>query len=105
MINRTLAQRYFPRGDAVGHSLKLPTSKTRPPKVLSAPDLADSWLQIVGVVGDALNEQLYENPIKPAVYLPYTLSVVHESQILVKSDVQPLSTAACSPRAVDRREC
>ena len=90
VINRTLAQRYFPRGDAVGHSLKLPTVEDRPPKVLSAPDLADSWLQIVGVVGDALNDGL-RNPIKPAVYLPYTLSMIQWTQILVKSDVQPLT--------------
>ncbi|HET6178002.1 MAG TPA: ABC transporter permease [Candidatus Sulfotelmatobacter sp.] len=90
VINRTLAQRYFPNGDAIGHSVKLPTVEDSPPKILSAPNLADSWLQIVGVVGDALNDGL-RNPIKPAVYVPYTLNMIPWTQILVKSDVQPLT--------------
>ena len=90
VINRTLARRYFPEGDAIGHSVKLPNVEDRPPKILSAPDLADSWLQIVGVVGDALNDGL-RNPIKPAVYVPYTLNMGQWTQILVKSDVQPLT--------------
>ena len=45
VINRTLAQRYFPNGDAIGHLVKLPTVEDRPPEVLSAPNIADSWLQ------------------------------------------------------------
>ena len=36
VINRTLAQRYFPNGDAIGHSVKLPGFGDRPPVVLSA---------------------------------------------------------------------
>ena len=58
VINRTLAQRYFPNGDAIGHSVKLPGFEDRPPAVLSAPKIADSWLQIVGIVGDARNDGL-----------------------------------------------
>ncbi|OLE48507.1 MAG: hypothetical protein AUG46_03360 [Acidobacteria bacterium 13_1_20CM_3_58_11] len=30
VINRTLAQRYFPNGDAIGHAVKLPTMEDRP---------------------------------------------------------------------------
>lgn len=88
VINRTLADRYFPNGDAIGHSLKLPTVEDRPPKVLSAPNLADSWLQIVGVVADALNDGL-RHPIKPAIYVPYTMNMIQWTQILVRSDVPP----------------
>jgi len=33
VINRTLAQRLFPNGDAIGHSVKLPTVEDRPPEV------------------------------------------------------------------------
>src|SRR5437588_12651857 len=36
VINRTLAQRYFPNGDAIGHSVKLPKIEDRPPSILSA---------------------------------------------------------------------
>jgi predicted permease len=89
VINRTLAQRYFPDGDAVGHSLKVPGFEERPPLILSVPKLANSWLQIVGVVDDAKDDGLLE-PVKPAIYLPYTLSLRQWTQILVRADVPPL---------------
>jgi predicted permease len=89
VINRTLAQRYFPDGNAVGHSLKVPGFEERPPLILSVPKLADSWLQIVGVVDDAKDDGLLE-PVKPAIYLPYTLSLRQWTQILVRADVPPL---------------
>lgn len=89
VINRTLAQRYFPDGNAVGHSLKVPEFEERPPLILSVPKLADSWLQIVGVVDDAKDDGLLE-PVKPAIYLPYTVSLRQWTQILVRADVPPL---------------
>jgi hypothetical protein len=90
VINRTLVQRYFPNGDAIGHAVKLPTVEDRPPAILSAPNIADSWLQIVGIVEDARNDGL-RNPIKPAVFVPYTLSMREGTQILVRSEVPPLT--------------
>jgi predicted permease len=90
VINRTLARRYFPNGDAIGHSLKLPRAENRPPEILSAANVADSWLQVVGIVGDARNDGL-RNPVKPAVYVPYTLSMWEWTQILVRSEVSPLT--------------
>ena len=90
VINRTLAQRYFPNGDALEHSLKLPKIVDRPPLVLAAPDIADSWLTIVGIVDDALNDGL-RKPVKPAVFVPYTLNMWLGTQILVRSDVPPLT--------------
>lgn len=90
VINRTLAQRYFPNGDALGHSLKLPKIDNRPPLVLSAPNVADSWLMIVGIVNDALNDGL-RKPVKPAVFVPYTLNMWLFTQILVRSGVPPLT--------------
>jgi len=89
VINRTLAQRYFPNGDAVGHLLKVPGFEDRPPLIYSVPKLADSWLQIVGVVGDAKNDGLRE-PVKPAIFVPYTLNLRQGTQILVRADVPPL---------------
>jgi predicted permease len=90
VINRTLAERYFPNGDAIGHSVKLPSVENRPPEILSAPNLADSALVIVGIVGDALNDGM-RNPIKPAVYVPFTLAMSRGTQILVRSEVPPLT--------------
>jgi len=90
VINRTLAQQYFPKGHAIGSSVKLPKIEDSPPTILSAPKIADSWLQIVGVVDDARNDGLAD-PIKPAVYVPYTLTMWQGTQILVRSDVPPLT--------------
>lgn len=90
VINQTLEKRYFPNSEAIGRSLKVPEFDDRPPAVLSAPKIADSWLQIVGVVADARNDGL-ANPITPAVYVPYTLRMNMWTQILVKSQTPPLT--------------
>jgi hypothetical protein len=90
VINRTLAQRYFPHGDAIGHSMKVPGFEDRPPAVLSAAKIADSWLEIVGIVGDARNDGLTD-PIQPAVFVPYTLSMWMGTQILVRTAAPPLT--------------
>jgi predicted permease len=90
VINRTLAQRYFPNGDAIGHSVKLPTIENLPPRVLTEPTLTESWLVIIGIVDDARNDGL-RNPVKPAIFLPCTVSVFQFMQILVRSEVPPLT--------------
>ena len=89
VINRTLAQRYFPNGDAVGHSVKVPGFEDRPPVIYSAPKLSESWLEIVGVVDDAKNDGLRE-AVKPAIFVPFTLNLPQWTQILVRADVPPL---------------
>jgi predicted permease len=89
VINETMAKRYFPNGDALGHSLKVPEIRDQPPYLLTAKD-ADSWLQIVGVVADKRDDGL-RNPILPEAFLPYTLSMRVYTQILVRADVPPLS--------------
>jgi predicted lysophospholipase L1 biosynthesis ABC-type transport system permease subunit len=64
--------------------------ESRPPEVLSAPGVADAWLTIVGIVADSRNDGL-RKPVKPAVFIPYTLSMSEGTQILARSDVPPLT--------------
>jgi predicted permease len=90
VINHTLAQRYFPNGDAIGHSLKLPGIDGNPATILSPPNIATTWLQIVGIVEDARNDGL-RNVARPAVYVPYTFSMAEGMEILVRSQVPPLT--------------
>ncbi len=90
VINHTLAQRYFPNGDAIGHSLKLPGIDGNPATVLSPPNIATTWLQIVGIVGDARNDGLRSVP-RPSVYVPCTFSMGEGTEILVRSQVPPLT--------------
>jgi putative ABC transport system permease protein len=89
VINQTMARRYFPAGDAIGHSLKVPDIKDVPPFNLAAPD-GSGWLQIVGIVADKLDDGL-RKPIKPEVFLPYTITMGMYTQILVRSEVSPLT--------------
>ena len=51
---------------------------------------SDGWLQIIGVVGDALDQGL-NKPILPALYLPYTVNMFMGTQILVRTQGEPLS--------------
>jgi ABC-type antimicrobial peptide transport system permease subunit len=89
VINQTLARRYFPDGSAIGHSLKLPEMIDQPPYNLSS-DGGNGWIQIVGVIADKLNDGM-RNPIAPEVFLPYTVSLRMGTQILVRSNVPPLT--------------
>jgi predicted permease len=89
VINQTLARQYWPQGDAVGKLLRLPDLKGEPPFSPAVPG-SDSWLQIIGVVGDARDDGL-RKPIKPAVFVPFTMRMSMWTQILVRTRVPPLA--------------
>jgi len=89
LINQTMARQYWPHGDALGKLLRLPDLKPEPPFAQAAPE-SNGWLQIIGVVGDARDDGL-RKPIKPAVYVPYTLRMQMWTQILVRTHVPPLA--------------
>jgi putative ABC transport system permease protein len=89
MVNATFVRRYYPTGEILGRSLKIPTLKDEPPYTLAAPG-SDGPLQVVGVVADSLNDGL-DKPVKPAIFIPYSLYMWMHTQILVQSRVDPLS--------------
>jgi len=89
VINQTMARQYWPNGDAIGRQLRFANLKDEPPYSPAAVG-ADGWIEIIGVVADARNDGL-RNPIKPAVYLPYTLKMRMFTQILVRTRIPPLS--------------
>ncbi len=89
VINQTLARRYFPNGDAVGHSIKMPEVVAQPPYLLTAPG-SEGWLVIVGVVADKLDDGLAK-PVVPEAFVPYTMAMGMFTQILVRSQVPPLT--------------
>jgi predicted permease len=91
VINQTLARRFFPAGDAVGHQVRIPNMKPPDSRMVQSVPESNDWLEIVGVVGDAVNDGL-DKPVAPAVYIPYTVFMPPFTQILVRTDVPPLST-------------
>jgi hypothetical protein len=89
LINQTMAKQYWPNGDAIGKQLRLPELKSEPPFVFDSKD-SDGWLQVIGIVADARDDGL-RNPIKPAVFLPYSLRMWMFTQVLVRTRTPALA--------------
>jgi putative ABC transport system permease protein len=87
VVNETFVKRYYSNGDVLGRSLKIPAIKSDSAQTLVAPG-SNGWLQIIGVSADTLDDGL-DKPVKPAIYLPYTLNMWVWTQILVRSRVDP----------------
>jgi putative ABC transport system permease protein len=87
VVNQTLARRYSPNGDIVGHAVKLSALQSGPQDALTAPG-ADEWMQVIGVVGDTLNDGL-DHPVRPAIFAPYSTLMWMGTQILVRTRVPP----------------
>ncbi|HVZ82565.1 MAG TPA: ABC transporter permease [Terracidiphilus sp.] len=89
VVNQTFAHRYFPNGDAIGHTIKVPDLKPRAPFVLTAPGV-ENGLLIIGVVADKLDDGL-AHPVAPEVFVPFPVIMGMYTQILVRSQVPPLT--------------
>jgi predicted permease len=89
VINETMARRYWPAGDAIGETIRMPELKGEMPMRLAAPG-SDQGFQITGIVADVRNDGLL-NPVKPAIYLPYTTWMGLEMNLLVRTRVAPLA--------------
>jgi predicted permease len=86
LVNRTLAERYFPGEDAVGREL----------------DLGDLRPLIAGVVGDVRQATLEEAP-RPEIYFPYAQAgdaSDRQFALVVRTAGDPGSAAAAVRRAV-----
>jgi predicted permease len=89
IVNQAFMNRYFPDEVAIGRSVRIPKLVQNPPFALAA-EGSDDWLQIIGVVTDALNQGL-DKPVQPAVYVPYSLLAGTGTQILVRTRGDPLA--------------
>jgi predicted permease len=89
LVNQAFVRHYLSGADAVGHSLRVPRFATLPPMLLAANGIT-GWLEIIGVVGDSLNDGL-NKPVAPAVYAPYTFVMPPFTQVLVRTQGEPLT--------------
>jgi predicted permease len=89
VVNQTMARQFWPNGDAIGHQIKIPALKDQPPYQRAVAG-SDGWLQIIGIVADARDDGL-RNPIKPGLYVPFTMNMWMFTQILVRTRVAPLA--------------
>jgi hypothetical protein len=100
IVNRAFAGSYDPGGDIVGSALKIPLLQTDRADRLTASG-AGNWMQVIGVVGDALNDGLSQ-PDRPAIFAPYSTLMGTGTQILVRTrisfaDQSPFTTKHSSP--------
>jgi predicted permease len=89
LVNQTFARQYWPNASAVGQQIRVPQLKAQPPYSPAVPD-SDRWLQIIGVVADARDDGL-RKPIRPALYVPFTITMRMYTQILVRARGEPLA--------------
>jgi putative ABC transport system permease protein len=82
VVNQTFAREHFKEEDPSGHEIRFSEFE-------SLPDWPrDPYFEIIGVIEDAKNRGLQEPP-KPEVYLPHTLTGAGQRGILVRSAVNP----------------
>ncbi|SRR5579883_100932 len=98
VVNQQFVRRYFPNGDVLGHSVRVPRLKSHPPFAVAV-DGSDGWLPIIGVVGDVRNDGIDES-VKPEIYVPYSLYMIGWTQILVRSSGDPMALESSVRRQI-----
>ena len=89
VVNHAFSRRYLSSSQAMGRQLRIPglTAHMRY-EVVSAQSTA--WRQIIGVVGDARNGGV-DQPVVPAIFIPYTSGTRAWVQFLARTEGDPLS--------------
>ena len=77
VISQTLAQRYFPNGDAIGKRINVQTGP-------------ESYREIVGIVGDVKQNGLTKET-KPHAYEPFAQAPNQFMTLIVRSSTDPVS--------------
>ena len=89
VINQTLAQRDWPRGDAIGHQIRVASLKDDGAPFSAASPQSGEWRQIIGVVADSKNNGL-EQPTAPAIFVPYTTFMRNSTLLFIRTENSPL---------------
>jgi predicted permease len=87
VVNQSFVKQFLPEGSAIGKSVRSSRLKVEQPNLVSA-QTPDDWLQIIGVVGDARNDGL-DHPVKPAVFLPYSMVIPSDESLFIRTTTQP----------------
>jgi hypothetical protein len=94
IVSRAFARKYFPNQDPVGRYL-VPKFQYSTEPILAR--------QIIGVVGDTLGSDPWDDPYLPRFYLPYAQNPTHQRpRIVMKVSGDPL-TYESAVRAVVKR--
>ena len=96
LINEALRRRYWPNQDPIGKHIRfLPEAKSP-----FEPQLRESWLAIMGVVGDTTQAAFGEQ--KPGIlYLPYLQNPSPIMRLVLRTYADPAASAAAARHAVE----
>ncbi len=79
LVSRSMAQRFWPRGNVLGQRLKMGDPESQAP-----------WVTIVGVVGD-VKQNWWEPVPRPTLYLPYLQAPQRSFDFAVRTASDPMS--------------
>jgi predicted permease len=91
VVNQTLAQRYWPNGDAIGHQIRVDALTDERAPLAAASPQSRQQREIIGVVADSRNDGL-DRPTAPAIYVPYTTFMEDYTQLIIRTTGQPLTS-------------
>lgn len=83
VVNRAFVRKFFPKEDPIGHYLTPQFDYSTEPIVAR---------QIIGVVGDTLSDDPWEDPYQPDIFLPYAQYPTHpRPRVIMKVSGDPFS--------------
>jgi putative ABC transport system permease protein len=82
VINRTMADRFWPAGSPLNRRVRL-----------AAGPHSGSWIRIVGIVGDVRHVSLSRGPV-PEMYRPYAQAPAEALTVALKTDTDPSALGA-----------
>jgi putative ABC transport system permease protein len=86
VINETMAKRYWRDANPIGQRIKETSD-------------VDAWREIVGIVGSVRHRSLGEEP-RPEMFVPYNQTPALNLNVVVRTQVEPISYAATLRRAM-----
>ena len=85
VVNQTLVKKFFGKEDPIGRRIKLSMLETE-----VDPPVKDPVFEIIGVVADARNNGI-QDPPRPELFVPYTITGAFQRGILVRTSKDPLT--------------
>lgn len=89
VINREMAQRFWPNADPIGQQVRLADLRPFSSWIIPSPNNT-GVVRIIGVVGNAQNNGLHQ-AILPAIYVPYTSMATDGVNFVLRTTVPPLT--------------
>jgi putative ABC transport system permease protein len=88
IVSRSLADRFWPGGNALGERVRLGASHSNSP-----------WITVVGVVAD-IRQNWWNPPAQPTVYRPFLQTPQRSMTVLLRADADPTNYVSLVREAV-----